>query len=314
MKKSLFSKIDALPYSQVGVFFVFIEILSLTVVYLSTKLLLNNLSFPVFGFYWFLSGFFWNLLIVFFDPKTYQSIIDIFRFPLFMFSIGFLDAVATVMWFKAIESTPNPSIVSFMTNVSPIYALILGYIFHKERFKLLEVIGMVITFAGLIMISYQKNITVHGFMFENAGIILISSLISQAGKTILKYRISSFHPVAFAVNRLFFLLSFVIIFLMLEPKKYNLSIPFEQAFLIFLASFFGPFLATIAGYKALSLLKMSTYSFLSSVRSLFVLIASFIFLHKLPLVHQTIGGLLTIIGFLFISMKNKYYDPNKNGS
>lgn len=314
MRKNLFLKTEPTTSSHLGIFFVFIEILSLTVVYLSTKLLLNNLPFPVFGFFWFFSGLFWNVLLVLFNPHIRQSLKDIFRFPIFMFMVGFLDAIATVMWFKAIEFSPNPSIVSFMTNVSPIYALILGYIFHKERFKPLEIAGMLITFTGLIMISFQKNMTVQDFMLKNAGIILISSLISQTGKTILKFRVSSFHPVVFAVNRLFFLLSFVIIFLLLEPENYNLAISIKQIFWIFLFSFFGPFLSTIVGYKALSLLKMSTYSFLSSIKSLFILLASYIFLHNLPFLHQIIGGILSIIGFLFISMKNKSNQFTKNGS
>jgi drug/metabolite transporter (DMT)-like permease len=306
MTKNLSSKIKQYPSYYQGLFWIFVDVSSLTVVYIATKLFLNSLPFPVFGIYWFGTGFLWNLLFLLFTPEAKQSLKNAMKFSWFLFFVGFLDAVATIMWFKAIEETPNPSVVSFMTNISPIYALLFGMLIHKERFTLMESLGMLITFVGVVMVSYAPSLTFHNFLFQNAGIILFSSLLSQLSTAILKFKVSSIHPVVFALNRLIFLLTFVIALLFMNPSSYSLHLPVYNIFLISVASFFGPFLSTIAGYKALSNLKMGTYSFLLSSRSFFVLLASYIVLHNFPRIHQVVGGLTSIVGITLLSFKESW--------
>lgn len=294
----------SIPFSRrtrnEGIAFAMTDVLAMTGVYIFSKVFLNDLPFPVFGVYWFSAGLMWNLVLSFFVKGTWQKFEIKRSYILFLALVGLLDMTATILWFEAIDKTDNPSLVSFMTNISPVYAVILGYLFLKERLSLSEGIGIAVTLAGAVMIGYRNDFTLGSFLFSGAGIILISSLISQGGKVILKTRIKNYHPVVLSLNRVVFLLGFSVLFVYIYG--YSLDIGTETIFYIFLGALMGPVISAFAGYNALARLKVSTWSILSTSRSFFVMVVSYIVLSNLPDTVQIIGGLLTVAGVVVISL------------
>lgn len=275
------------------------DVLAMTGVYIITKLFLNDLPFPVFGVYWFSAGLLWNLLIAVAKPETVRKFNFKRNFLLFLVLVGLLDTTATLMWFKAINDTDNPSLVSFMTNIGPIYAAILGYLFLKERFTISEILGVIITLAGAVLIGYREDFTWQSFLFTGAGLILISSFISAVGKVILKPKIKNYHPIILSINRILYLLSFSLIASIV--MGYDLAIEPRLILAIVGGSLLGPFLSAFAGFNALERLKVTTWSILSTSRSFFVLIAGFLVMGILPEGYQIIGGIMTVIGVLIIT-------------
>lgn len=282
-----------------GLLYAMTDVLAMTGVYIITKLFLNDLPFPVFGVYWFSAGLLWNTIIVFVKPNVVKKFKFERNFLAFLVLVGLLDMTATLMWFKAINDTDNPSLVSFMTNIGPIYAAILGYLFLKERFSFSEISGVIITLAGAVLIGYRKDFTWAEFLFTGAGLILISSLLSAIGKVILKPRLKNYHPIMLSINRILYLLSFSLIacFIM----GYDLAIDPKLILAIAGGSLLGPFISAFAGYNALERLKVTTWSILSTSRSFFVLIAGFLVMGILPETYQIFGGILTVIGVLVIT-------------
>jgi drug/metabolite transporter (DMT)-like permease len=207
---------------------------------------------------------------------------------------------ATILWFEAVDKTDNPSLVSFMTNISPVYAVILGYVFLKEKLSFSEGVGIIITLTGAVLIGYRSDFTLRSFLFSGAGIILISSLISQGGKVILKTRIKNYHPITLSINRVVFLLCFSILFVFIYD--YSLDIGIATIMYIAIGALMGPVISAFAGYNALARLKVSTWSILSTSRSFFVMIASYLILSNLPDSIQIFGGLLTVAGVVVISL------------
>lgn len=282
-----------------GLLFAMIDVLAMTGVYIITKLFLNDLPFPVFGVYWFSAGLLWNLLIAVAKPETVKKFNFKRSFLLFLVLVGILDTTSTLIWFKAINDTDNPSLVSFMTNIGPIYAAILGYLFLKERFTFSEILGVIITLAGAVLIGYRKDFTWQSFLFTGAGLILISSFISAVGKVILKPKIKNYHPIILSINRILYLLLFSLIASLL--MGYDLAIEPRLILAIVGGSLLGPFLSAFAGFNALERLKVTTWSILSTSRSFFVLIAGFLVMKILPEAYQIIGGIMTVIGVLIIT-------------
>ncbi len=283
-----------------GIAFAMTDVLAMTGVYIFSKIFLNDLPFPVFGVYWFSAGLIWNLILSFFVPGTYSKFEIKGSYLVFLVVVGILDMAATILWFEAVDKTDNPSLVSFMTNISPVYAVILGYVFLKERLSLSEGIGIIVTLAGAVLIGYRNDFTLSSFLFSGAGIILISSLISQGGKVILKTRIRNYHPIVLSINRIVFLLlfsfSFVFIF------DYSLNIGSEMIVYIAIGALMGPVISAFAGYNALARLKVSTWSILSTSRSFFIMLVSYLILNNLPDTIQIAGGLLTVAGVVVISL------------
>lgn len=282
-----------------GLLYAMTDVLAMTGVYIITKLFLNNIPFPVFGVYWFSAGLLWNVLVTIIKPETVSKFRLERSFLLFLVFIGLLDTTATLMWFKAINDTDNPSLVSFMTNIGPIYAAILGFLFLKERFSISEILGVLVTLAGAVLIGYRDDFEWQSFLFTGAGLILISSLISAIGKVILKPRLKNYHPIMLSINRILYLLSFSLIatFVM----GYDLSIEPKMILAIVGGSLLGPFVSAFAGYNALERLKVTTWSILSTSRSFFVLIAGFLVMGILPEAYQIFGGIMTVIGVLIIT-------------
>lgn len=47
----------------------------------------------------------------------------------------------------AIKTVENPTVVSFLVNINPIFVVVLGILILKERFNTIEFLGMAITLA-----------------------------------------------------------------------------------------------------------------------------------------------------------------------
>lgn len=282
-----------------GIAFAMTDVLAMTGVYIITKLFLTEIPFPVFGIYWFSAGLFWNFILSQFVKETFSKFTFKSNYIGFLVIIGLIDMSATLMWFRAVDETGNPALVSFMTNISPVYALLLGFFFLKERMSISEIAGIFITLAGAVMIGYNPNFELRSFFFTGAGLILVSSFISQGGKALLKTRIKNYHAIVLSINRLVFLLAFSIIFVNIEG--YSIDIGVENTVLIGFGALLGPLLSAYAGFNALARLKVATYSILSTSRSFFVMIASFLVLNNMPDRIQIIGGLLTVGGVILIS-------------
>lgn len=283
-----------------GFAFAMTDVLAMTVVYLFSKVVLGDLPFPVFGIFWFSAGLIWNVILGKMVPNTYSSFNFQPSYLLFLALVGLLDMSSTLMWFQAVDDTPNPAMVSFMTNISPVYALLLGWIFLRERMSLSEIAGIAITLSGALLIGYQSDFSLNGFLFSGAGLILISSLISQVGKTILKTKIKDYHAIVLSLNRIVFLLSFSILLTIYEG--YSLDIGWKKIMLIAAGALLGPVLSAYAGYNALARLKVATYSILSTTRSFFVMIGAYFVLSQTPGDLQIAGGLLTVAGVFVMTM------------
>lgn len=290
---------NSTPERKKGIAFAMTDVLAMTGVYIITKVFLKDLPFPVFGVYWFSAGLFWNILLSMVVKKTFQQFNFRRDYLGFLILIGLIDMTATLMWFRAINETANPALVSFMTNISPVYALLLGFFFLKERMSVSEIAGILITLTGAVLIGYRPDFELRSFLFTGAGLILVSSFISQAGKALLKTRIKNYHAIVLSINRILFLLAFSIVFVNIEG--YSVDIDSKTILFIGLGAMLGPLLSAYAGFNALARLKVATYSILSTSRSFFVMIASFLVLNNMPDNIQIIGGLLTVSGVILIS-------------
>ena len=283
-----------------GYIFVFISVIAVSNVYIFSKAALNQVNFPQFGVCWFFFAMVWNFLLFGFSKKL-RNEVSINKRNLRYFPIlGILELLSTGLFFYAIKISENPAIVSFVGNIGPIYIIILGYIFLKERFNKWEITGMLLTIAGAIILNYKKDFTWHHFFFEGTGIIFLSSFIFAVGTVLAKSKIKEIHPWLLTINRILFIFAgFFILFLI---KKESLHISLPGFYNILLGSLLGPFLAVLAGYYAFRYLKVSKISVIGTSKSFLILAASYIFFNVMPLLYQIAGGVLMIAGVIIITI------------
>lgn len=267
-------------------------------VYIFSKAALEQVSLPQFGVYWFSMAIIWNSLFTFRKAENRQ-IKAIARSSLkILVLIGCIEIIATGTFYASISLSENPAIPSFLRNMEYIFVTLFGVLLLRERFTKIEAIGVILTFSGAIVISYQKGATLESFLTGSSGLMLISTIFYGARTITAKNHIQTVTPSMLALNRAFFLLMFAILMLLILGQ--GLTIPSKALINIAIGSFFGPFLTSLGQYSALKYLEASRSAIIQSTTALFVLLGAYLYFGRFPLGYQIAGGILTIAGPLML--------------
>ncbi len=258
-----------------------------------------EVSIPQFGTYWFGFALLWILLYKWYR-KSFVFLKELsLKKYLLLLVVGLLDVLGTYFFYRAIDTISNPTIVSFIGNLSPAFVITLSFLLLKERFNKLEFFGIIMALAGAFIISYKGSANFDDMFIDGAQYVLITSIIGAFNAVIIKKNIKTIPPVVFTLNRTIFLLIFSVFALSISTD--TLSIPISALKNIFIGSILGPFLTVIAGYLALQYVPLSVKAIIGSTRGLFVLVGSYLYFGNFPRSIAIIGGIVTIIGVLLIA-------------
>ncbi len=213
--------------------------------------------------------------------------------------MGIFEVIGTYFFFKAIHTISNPAIVSFIGNISPSFIIILSFFVLKERFNTLEFWGIILALFGAFIISYKGNSGLQDMFIDGAQYVLYSSIFNAINAVIIKKKIKKIHPIILTISRSLFLLIFSIIAINFANDTLSISITALKN--IFIGSLLGPFLTVISGYLALQYIPLSRKAIVASTRGLFVLAGAYLYFGEFPKTIALIGGLITIVGVLFIA-------------
>ena len=282
-----------------GYFFALVSLLAMSNVYIFSKAALKEISLPQFGIYWF--GIALILIIILaLIRNTFSSIIKLpQKTVLILLLIAVIDVTATYFFFKAIQTISNPSIVAFIGNISPALVIILSIIIFNERFNILETIGIIFALLGAFIISYKGNLGIKDMFVYGTQFVVFSSSLSALNAIIIKNNIKKASPIILALNRTIFLfLFFVVTF---PWKSMSLDISKNALINISLGAFLGPFLTAVAGFMVYKYLPVSRKAIVDSMRGIVVLIGAYIYFGSFPSTTSVVGGLISIVGVLFIA-------------
>ena len=301
--KDYFSRINP---TVKGITLAFMATLGMANVYVFSKAAFLEVSYFQFQFYWFGFAIIWIVPFLFITgiikkiPKLSRSS----RITLVI--IGILELGSSTMMFLAIQLAENPTTISFLSNLTPIFVTILGIKFLGERFNAVEAMGIILTIGGVILISYTRDTTIVEFFGKGSGWILVSSIFASASIITAKSRIKDIHPGILTLNRVIFIFIFGVTSMIVRQESFH--IPGSAAMNMAIGSLLGPFLTGFAQYSALRFIEASRTMIIQSTRSLFVLVGSMIYLSILPEMLQVIGGIITIVGVIILTwgkMRNK---------
>ena len=226
--------------------------------------------------------------------------------------IGLLELGAASLLFLSIQLAENPTTISFLSNLTPIFVTILGIRFLGERFNLVEAIGIILTIGGVILITYTKDSTIREFFGAGSGWILVSSIFSSISIVTAKSRIKDIHPGILTLNRVAFLFVFAVSAMLFRGESFH--IPRQAGINMAIGSLLGPFLTGFAQYSALKFIEASRTMIIQATRSLFVLVGSMIYLSILPEMLQLTGGIITIAGVIVMTWGKMRFKRKKAGT
>jgi len=282
-----------------GYIWAFVAVLAMSNVYIFSKAALNEVHLALFGFYWFLFGLIWNAIFAVKTCKvaTFRNLRK--KQLLIMANIGILEVLGTTAFFMGISTIENPSVASFLANMTPVFVTLFGVFFLGERFNKVEVIGMILTIGGAFIISYQGYQSLEKLFLTGSEYILVSSLIFALSTMVIKKNVLRLPPALLSLNRVVFL--FVFSLIMIPVFGQSLHIGTKPLINMAIGSALGPFLAVLASYNALKYIEAGRSSILGSSKGLFVLVGAYIYFNSIPGPQQVIGGFVTIIGVVLVT-------------
>lgn len=267
-------------------------------VYVFSKAALNEVSLFQFGSWWFFLAIVWNLLFTLrsaesrkFRPITHGSL-------KVLLILGLVEMVATGSFYAAIEASANPSIPSFLRNMEYLFIAFLGVALLHERFRGVEIAGVILCLAGAFVISYHKGGTLSSYLSGSSGLMLLCTSFYAIRTLLAKKFIHTIGPTLLAINRAIFL--FTLSAVLLASFGQSIRIPVSAFISILIGSFLGPFLTSISQYSALKYIEASRAAIIQSTTALFTVIGVFLYFGKLPLLYQALGGIITIGGVMLI--------------
>ncbi|MDF1576002.1 MAG: DMT family transporter [Bacteroidales bacterium] len=237
----IFSKINP---TVKGISLAFLATLGMANVYVFSKAALLEVNYYQFQFYWFGFALIWILPFLTITGMI-RKIPGLTRASnRTLVIIGFLELGAASLLFLAIQQAENPTTISFLSNLTPIFVTILGIRFLGERFNNVEAIGIVLTIGGVILITYTRDTSIAEFFGSGSGWILVSSVFSSISIITAKSRIKDIHPGILTLNRVAFLFLFAVGAMIIRRESFIIS--GTAAMNMAIGSLLGPFITGLA--------------------------------------------------------------------
>lgn len=282
-----------------GYLWAFVGTISFSSLYVFSKSGLNQVELAQFGLYYFGLGFLLNLVFAFASGKLKvirtipKSVVKL------LIVIGIIDLASNLAFFLSIRAIPDPSVTSFLGNLFPIFLSILGYVFLKERFTLLEGLGAFIAVLGAFVISYTGDTQLSKFFIAGTGIVVINTLLAATVSVIIKKNVDKASPEIFNLNSNMWLFVFFIFYFLYSG--HSIIIPINAFSNIALGAFFGSFLGLLSFYYSYKYIAATKSSIIQSIKGVFVLTIAYFYLGTFPLPIQIIGGIITIFGVVLMT-------------
>jgi len=209
--------------------------------------------------------------------------------------VGLFYTIGTTCFFLSVQIT-NPSLSAFFGRIQTVYTVIWGVALLKERLNQREIIGMVLTLLGALIITFASGENVWlALLIALVGESLFNSLGFVTSKIAVKHGVPN---AALVVYRSVIVLTLVG---SLALARGTLAPPTPQAMGFgIVAGLLGPFLTWFFINKGLKLAPASKVAIIRNTQPVIVVLLSLPTLGSIPSFRQLIGGAVAIVGVLVI--------------
>ena len=283
-----------------GYLYALIATLAFSNVYIFSKAALNEVHLAQFGVYWFAIGGFLTFLFVW-KNKDLTLIKNLTKKQIkILVSLGVLEMLTTTSFFISINIISDPAVTSFLGNMYPVMVTIGGIFLLKEKFGIIEILGISLALSGAFIISYSGGTTIETFFIKGTGWVFINALFATVATLIVKVHVKNISPGLINLNRTVWLLTLSIVMLIIYKEP--LAIPVSALKNIAVGAILGPFLAILTVYYSFKYIEASRSSIIQSLKGIFVLIGAYFVFKTFPLPHQFVGGMITVLGVLIMTL------------
>jgi len=204
------------------------------------------------------------------------------------------SSLIAVWFFWAGVQRIDPSLAAFISRGEVPIAIFLGVVLLRERFSRLEILGMILSIAGIVVMRLTLRIEYStGFW-----LVLMGALFFGVTEYVSKIAVRYVEPVVLAYlrNGMMALVYGMFVFAGGEDLS-GLS----RVWLGVVAlGIVGPILTRMMYLLALKRVELSRVAVISQVRPVFVILIALLFLGQLPTFREILGGVLITTGSLIM--------------
>ncbi|MBN1622479.1 MAG: DMT family transporter [Endomicrobiales bacterium] len=192
----------------------------------------------------------------------------------------------------------DPLFSSFLWRFAPVFTVLMGVIFLKEKLLFKELLCLlVMILGGLFSAVGRWKIVGKGIFFT-----LLACLISAFPMVLAKMKVKEVPSSVLIFYRAAIASMMMLIWALISG---NLSFSAEHRYwlVVFLGALIGPTISFLLLFKSYSYWDLSHSTIVTTLQPIFVFPISFIFLGKLPVTRELLGGFIILTGaFWFIWM------------
>ena len=224
-------------------------------------------------------------------------------YPLIFFS-GFIGSFIPAILFAIAQTKLDSGVTGMVNALTPVFVLIIGFLFYNQRITTLKVLGLILAFGGTALLMFYGN--GHGYQFNFfAFFVVAATILYGINVNILKFNLTELDPIAISSISIFMVgpLAAVQLFWFTDFTSTFSQEPKAAGALAYLAllGIVGTSLALMLFNK---LIKMTTPLFSSSVTYLIPIVAvawGLLDGEKLNMMHYI--GMSIIIGGVYMANK-----------
>jgi drug/metabolite transporter (DMT)-like permease len=218
-----------------------------------------------------------------------------------IFISGFLGSFIPAILFSVAQTQLDSAVTGIVNSLTPVFVLLIGVLFYKQKMTLLVVVGLVLAIAGSIILMFYGSEGNQGFNYF-ALFIVAATILYGINVNILKFNLSDLNPIAISSISIFFIGPFAAIQLfVLSDFTIRLGAGGDALITLGYLSILGVIGTSLALMLFNVLIKMTTPLFSSSVTYLIPIVAvtwGLIDGEKLLFVHYMSMGIIIFGVFL----------------
>jgi len=267
---------------------------SMGLIFIFSKAALATLNRETLAPLWYFASLLMALAYLILTEQVHSLLIPR-RLWLPILLMGLFNSIGAIAFFWEIQVT-DPTLISFFGRMEPVYTVVWGTLFLNERLNRREMLGIVVTLGGALLITYASGqIVLQAFLLS----IFVETLFFSLGILVTKLALErAATPGALVSYRSLLMCLFTAAYALIAGK-WTSPHP-RELLLIGGGAFFGPFLSWLLLMIALTHADASKLAIIRNLQPLFVVLYSLVILGTAPTSRQMLGGAATVAGVLLI--------------
>ncbi len=261
--------------------------------YVFAKLLQRDLNPETITFFWFFGAFFFAMFVVAFIPSQRAELKNLGSYKKIFILSSLVTSVGVALWIISIKTIGLP-LTSFLMKTQTLFSLFLGMAFLGERLNRGEVLGVIITIIGGVVVAYQRDF---GLLLGTATAVLSAFFYSFLA--FLVKRIAQDLNMLTVANLRALGVSIVMFTYLMVSGRFMMP-EFIDVIYMALGGLSGAYIAKASQFQSIKLLDVSRSTAVMPMESIFVVAFSYIFFDSLPSPVKLLGGAIILTGVVFL--------------